>query len=666
MKKYMLISAVAALSLLAASCRQTEDPATGDGPSIGALVITSGENIAVPGDIVFDISVSDDVNLSTLEVSATLDNGTVVASASIRTSGKSVELKDQRLSVPFGPGMKAGAALGVTFEAINVEGASAKQTKTLSIVRPTLPETLYMTIGETVYPMSKESDVLYTTESGSYESITSALISTAESLSESDIIWGASDRQNVAAVGTLSSDKISLSYPSILVESWSFNVETFEVTANGETLAISVNGVSLLPDNGLLYASVNFTNGAEVTVSGIADIGKAYNRDFFSYADGKLTFLRESGVYDLWYSPKYNYLYVAQWDNEAPGCLWVMGHGFSSAPEWHEDFFFGGWDDSDITRVGYAVKVGADLYQATLYLSNLHEWGTFEFEVYSNRPDWTKDKGFAGTSLSGDTKGVALSGAGDDMPGLTSDTGFQPGYYVITFNNASGEIHLERLTEWVDYGSSGLSINGVELDVDPAFDYATIDFTQGAEVVFEGFKDIAGAYNRDFFAQRDGKYYFTAPTGTYKVQYYDEYNYIWVSNGDMTFPDCIYILGDGKFSAPLRPVQTWDGYERNAPYFAVAPKVDENTYKATMSLYPANEGNRVLLEFYSDLSWNQDGVLPNGTVTGPAAAGFEVDVETGYIMGIDTEEHPFEPGYYQLLITVVDGGTAVEISKIGE
>lgn len=256
---------------------------------------------------------------------------------------------------------------------------------------------------------------------------------------------------------------MSVSYPAMIVENLTFDAVTFMVGAEGVTLNIAVNGTALCSDGGLLYSKVNFTKDAEVAITGIEDIENAWNRDFFSYEGGKFTFLRESGEYDVYYSPKYNYIYIAKMDAVAPECLWIMGHGFSSAPVWHDDFNYGGWTDAEIARVGYAVKTGDNLYQCSLYLSSLHEWGSFEFEVYSDRLAWTKDNGFAGTSITGFNKSIKLSPASDGMPGLVSDTGFQPGYYTIVFNNATGEINLTRHTEWVDNGGSGIVINGTEL-----------------------------------------------------------------------------------------------------------------------------------------------------------------------------------------------------------
>ncbi len=69
-------------------------------------------------------------------------------------------------------------------------------------------------------------------------------------------------------------------------------------------------------------------------MSGFEDVEHAYNRDFFSYNpdNGKFTFLRKSGTWEIYYSSKYNYIWVARMGDTAPTCFWLVGHGFTCAP----------------------------------------------------------------------------------------------------------------------------------------------------------------------------------------------------------------------------------------------------------------------------------------------------------------------------------------------
>lgn len=666
--KHCLSLILPATLLLLASC-QTKDPVSTAG-NVELTDITIAENITVPGTLQFSVTVQDEsTDLSTLEVGAALEDGTVLAAKSIRTPGRLAVVEDE-LTIPFAANMAEGAAILVGFEGININGESANQVKKVSVKRPELPETLYMKIGTDTLALTRSaSDAnLYESEEGDYDSIVSAVFSTAKDFSSAEFIWGVSETENHAQICSFSdASGVSVSYPSILVHRYTFNTLTFEVNAVGDQLDVAINGTKLSPASGVLYASIEFTQNAEVQITGIEDLNGAYNRDFFSKEDDKVTFLRDSGTYDVYYSPKYNYIWVAKMDAVAPECFWIIGHGFTCAPAWHTDYASGGWTKDNILTMGYAPKIGDNKYQCSMYLSTAHEWGSFEFEVYSDLNDG-KELGFAGKSLSGFTTGVVLSGAADGKPGLTSSSGFQAGYYVITFDNATGDINLDRITEWEEVGKSGIVINGTELDVDKegGFDYGTIEFTNGQEISFSGIE--ASELNRDFFNIADGKATFAAVSGSYEIKYFPAYNYTWIYNKSQTFPDCIYILGSGKWAAPVYDEENtplWEdvAYNRDAPYFVVAPKISENTYKATMSMSTSNADWRVLLEFYSDLEWNQEGTMPVA-LTGSAASRFTLDTESGYLCGVDEKEDPFVPGNYQLIMTSSAEGLSIDITKI--
>jgi len=185
-------------------------------------------------------------------------------------------------------------------------------------------------------------------------------------------------------------------------------------------------------------------------MSGFEDVEHAYNRDFFSYNpdNGKFTFLRKSGTWEIYYSSKFNYIWVARMSDTAPTCFWLVGHGFTCAPVWNEAYNSGGWNLEDISQLGYIVPIGEQKYQTTVYLSNTHEWESFEIEIYSDL-QWNKDKGMelqAG-SLSGDTDGIEISASN----GITSGDGFVPGYYRLTFDTSQGvgkeTLHIERLSD---------------------------------------------------------------------------------------------------------------------------------------------------------------------------------------------------------------------------
>lgn len=219
-----------------------------------------------------------------------------------------------------------------------------------------------------------------------------------------------------------------------------------------------------------------------------------------------------------------------------------------------------------------------------------------------------------------------------------------------------------------EYGLA-VVVNGVKLEKGVK-SCGGVDFNcYSAEISFERAQavEISGIYqreiNRDFFDTANSNT-FCAESGTYKVEYYPDNAYMWLYNSSQTYPDCLYILGPGKFAAPK--FDDWisfklDGWLREAPMMVVAPKVAANTYKATMSMSTTNTNWIVLLELYSDLAWGQNGVTPV-SLTGDAAARFSLVDKR--IKGVDEKTDPFVPGNYEFTFTVAEGGLAVSVQKI--
>ena len=671
MKHIKLLLTILAIAGLF-SCSKKEEPKNDEtGSSTLALTeVVVSESVTVPGTISVAAKVSDSQTaLSTLELSAALEDGTVLAQKSVRTSGNEAKV-EETLDIPFAANMADGGKVVINLKAINVNGENASKTAMSSIVRPAIPDVLYMKIGEDIYPMAKDADNLYKTEAGSYEGVITAAFATAEDFSEASLIWGKSTVANHAEICSFSNAVgIDVSFPTFIISQYTFNTLTFEVGVVGEEVHVSINGTELLPQvGGLLYAKISFTKDSQVTISGIDDVENAYNRDFFAPDGNGYKFLRDSDEYDVWYSPKYNYIWIAKMTAVGPECLWILGHGFTCAPVWHEDFGstnYSYWGADYIYQLGYCVKIADKVYQCSMYLNNEHEWGSFEFEVYSDLA-WSKEFGFGTKSITGFTKGIIPSAAKDGMPGLTSTSGFQPGYYVMTFYVETGEVNLNRITEYQESGKSGIIINGTELDADASgFDYANIEFTNGATVAFSGIE--ASELNRDFFTINDGVATFVGVSGTYTVKYYPDYKYTWFVSADMSFPDCIYILGSGKFAAPDYSTQAnwnYDAYDRDAPMVVVAPKIADNTYKATMSMSTDNTDWRVLIEFYSDLYWGQEGVTPIA-ITGPAASRFYLGgANLTWFCGVDEPGDPFQVGNYEFIFTSTSEGLSINVTKL--
>lgn len=407
-------------------------------PELSGLTL-SAEQQTVAGDSLFlSVDIADrQTPLSTLELTVSAGDE-VLYSESIRTKGYEAHVDNHGIFLPFTAGTEDTDAV-LTLTAINVEGSEKTVTKNIRIVRPDIPETIYLHYdGETVaMHRSADNPYEYVTEEGEYPMEFTGRISTSATLGESKLIWGYSETVNEAALAGAAEAGFSFNYQDWQIERVTFNTLTFSLGVIGTCQILTVNGTDLTLGAGFYSASVDFEQGAAVEVSGFENLEGAYNRDFFEYdaESGNLTFLRESGTWEVYYSVKYNYMWLARMDDVAPDAFWLVGHGFCAAPVWHDDYNFGGWDTEDVFRMAYAVKTAPGIYQTTIYLSNTHEWESFEIEIYSNR-EWGKDDGIELTegSLLGDTTGIAIS----QSNGITSAEGFVPGYYQLTFDTSAG------------------------------------------------------------------------------------------------------------------------------------------------------------------------------------------------------------------------------------
>lgn len=434
---------IAVLLAMASSC--SEDSIQPSNLTMSGLTIESGTILTVPGTLVFSVDINDDgPKLSTLEVSVTIDNE-MVASRSIRTKGNNVNLISETIDIPFLANMPENGTLDVCFEAINVEGTSVSSHSSVLIRRPVLPSTLLLSMGEENYRLIQDPEnlVYYYTEEGVYPSVSTAKIfSNPDDPENSEFIWGGTVEDNISVIGDFESDPVSVAYPKYIVHQYAFNTLTFKVEAVGQELDLMVNGVELDSRGNSMGATINFTTGNIVNFAGFDDIENAYNRDFFAKSDdGQYTFIGPSGFWELYYYPKYNYMWVSHPEDTAPQCLWILGHGFTCAPTWNEDYNYGGWDTA-IEQLGYCVRTGAETYQCSMFINNTHEWESFEFEIYSDL-EWNKDRGLELEKISG-ASGFAIS----NSAGITNAEGwigFIPGYYRLTFNTADKSAFIERI-----------------------------------------------------------------------------------------------------------------------------------------------------------------------------------------------------------------------------
>lgn len=441
MKTFKILFLLIFISAIFVSCSDNDESSTIVVPVIESLAIKGNENIKLGDSIYFDAKVSDAVRpLSTLEVEL-VANDVVISSKSIRTKGNSVSLDNISLFVPFTSNIATGDELKVNFTLINVDGGETKEQKTLKAIRPELPETLYLILSDksVIELHAKENTpYIYESEEGGYPSTFSTKIATSEDPAQANYVWNAGIDDNVASVGDRFGSDIKFSYSNWLVKKIIFDAFSFNFDIEGLRLVIKVNNVQMMASGNYLYASVDFTKGQEFSISGIDNIEQAYNRDFFEYNAETKTykFIGESGKWDVYYSLEYNYIWVNRMTDVAPATYWIIGHGFSSSPTWNSAFNSIGWDLNDVKQLAYMRLLEPNKYQATVYLSDQHDWGGFDIQMFSNRTEHAQFAVFSKDLLSGDISGVSVGG--DNMADLVGKKGFSTGYYRITLDVSDG------------------------------------------------------------------------------------------------------------------------------------------------------------------------------------------------------------------------------------
>lgn len=441
MKARKFIPAIAFLITSFVACEKKEDIKPSSTPIIESLTVKTTGNIILNDSLYFDIKGNDPKRpLSTLEVTLTA-NEIVLDKKSIRTKGMTADLKNISLFVPFNPYIATGENLVLNFTLINVDGAETHQQKVLKAQRPELPDKLFLLLTDkTVITLDKntENPYLYESSTGNYPSSFSAKITSNQNLTDAKYIWNGSTDDNIATLGKEFGADVKFSYDNWIVKKIIFDTYSFNLDVQGLRLAIKVNNTLLRLSDEYLYAQVPFKQGEEFTIEGLDNVAQAYNRDFFEYnpATGKYKFLAETGNWDVYYSPTYNYIWVNKTKDIAPQAYWILGQGFTSVPRWHNDFTDIGWSWTDIKQLSYMRRISPNQYQADVYLSNKPQWG-LDMKIYSSlNSDDYKQAIFSDDRFYGDKTG--FQAAGRDKADVVSNDDFVEGYYRITLDISDG------------------------------------------------------------------------------------------------------------------------------------------------------------------------------------------------------------------------------------
>ena len=442
-----LAAAVSLAAVMTAGCEQEFIEQDYSTPEILNLDCSVSDEVEADSRIAWSAEIHDDAT-SIIRMNVELVcKDRIINSVSMKLQGRDYSFSDEPFYVPFISNFDEDSEALLIFTAMNRTGQECRDTVELTVTRPNIPETLYLHYGDNTVEMTKSAlnPYEYSTPDSQFPGNMTAFISTSEKLEDSRLVWGYSASSGTAAVlENGEGDGFTLNYGNANVSNIYFNTLTFAVTTN-VLEGVYINGIKLdegaslaEADNSVYASSVYFEKGQKVTVNGIDNMSQAYNRDFFSYdsSTGELVFLRETGSWDVIYSAAYNYIWVYRADDAAPDCLWLVGHGFTSASVWNDDYNTGGWG-YDYLRTGYAVKTDDNLYQATVYLTTSHEWAGFEVEIYSDR-NWNKTNGalLQEGSLFGDTEGFTISKSNGFAN--SADGSFIPGYYRLTIDTSAG------------------------------------------------------------------------------------------------------------------------------------------------------------------------------------------------------------------------------------
>lgn len=183
-------------------------------PEMSNLVVSATEQVMANSKLTFSVDIKDELTpLSTLEVSLTSGEQTIF-SGSIRTKGNESSVKDFEIDIPFEAGLEDKKDATLMLTAINVEGSETKEERKLQILRPIIPETLYLHIGDQTIAMNKsaENPYEYVTEVGSFPTQFTGKISSAQNIELSDLIWGQSDNKNYAGLVSSTSGGFNYNY----------------------------------------------------------------------------------------------------------------------------------------------------------------------------------------------------------------------------------------------------------------------------------------------------------------------------------------------------------------------------------------------------------------------------------------------------------------------
>ena len=301
-----------------------------------------------------------------------------------------------------------------------------------------------------------------------------------------------------------------------------------------------VNGqeMGILPGvPSFLGVKLNLQKGNVLSFENFGDISAMIQPDFFENAtEDQAVFRGMSGEYNLYYDPGNRLIYVENIQSAFPDALWTCGSGYGHPAA--ESVTAHGWQFN--TGDSYqCVKVGDGIFETTLFLDNdFHllffkkraDWGTgIGTQILDPLPANLLDKHYQVSNLSSIGNGHFT---GDLIPGKD----FTPGVYRLRIDINKKVIAAVNKMNEGDVKSLEFKVNGKLMQPNGASDLLEVELalTQGQTVTFEGFSYLGYMLQPEFFEQVDGQYKFRAVSGTYRISYRSDREFIYVERTRQT------------------------------------------------------------------------------------------------------------------------------------
>lgn len=334
---------------------------------------------------------------------------------------------------------------------------------------------------------------------------------------------------------------------------------------NGQSSNITflVNGqeMGILPGvSSCLGVQLNLKKGDVVSFENFGDISEMIQPDFFENAtEDQAVFRGTNGDYKLYYDPSNRLIYVENTQLEFPDALWTCGSGYGHPCA--ESVTAHSWQFN--TGDSYqCVKVGEGVFETTLFLDkNFHllffkkraDWSTgFGTLVLDPMPANLLDKHYYKSNISSIGNGHFTS---DLVPGKD----FTPGVYRLRIDVNKEVIAAVDKMDENDIKPLEYKVNGqrMQKSTTPNFQEVVLNLTQGQTVNFEGFSYLEYMLQPEFFELVNGQYKFKAVSGTYRIYYRLDREFIYVERTDKTnYPDAMWFTGNG-FGHPRTNGSVW-------------------------------------------------------------------------------------------------------------